>query len=256
MSDKIIGIMGAMPEEIKGVVDLLTEKKEISYGMRTYYIGKLNEIKTVVVFSRWGKVAAAITVSNLILEFKITDLIFIGVAGAISDELQIGDIVLAKRLIQHDLDARPLMKRYEVPLLGVTYFETDKDYLSTAEIAIKKLLNEKDLYAVIDAVELEKFMIKSPKLLVGDIASGDKFFSNQKDKDDLKNNLPETLCVEMEGASVAQVCFEYGIPFIIIRTISDDSNENSHIDFPSFIDKVASNYSVSIIKRIYQQLQS
>lgn len=256
MTDKVIGIMGAMPEEIKEVADLLTDRKEVSYGMRTYYIGNLNGIKTIVVFSRWGKVAAAITVSNLILEFKITDLIFIGVAGAISDDLKIGDIVIAKRLIQHDMDGRPLMKKYEIPLLGVTYFETDNYHLNTTSKAIKNLLTGNQLHSVIDGKILNKFGIRIPKIFIGDIASGDKFFSNQHDKDELKRNLPETLCVEMEGASVAQVCYEYGIPFIIIRTISDESNEKSHMDFPSFINEIASKYSVEIVKRIYQQLQT
>ncbi len=92
-------------------------------GMRTYTIGELAGVTTVVVFSRWGKVAAAITVSTLILEFKVTELLFTGVAGAIDHRLQIGDIVLGKRLIQHDMDARPLMAQFEIPLLGKTFLK-------------------------------------------------------------------------------------------------------------------------------------
>src|ERR1700754_2022194 len=116
MAERIIGIMGAMPEEIDSITELLSEKRELSTGRRTYTIGKLNGIMTVVVFSRWGKVAAAITVSTLIQKFKVTEIIFTGVAGAIAPQLRIGDIVLGKRLIQHDMDARPIMKQFEIPL--------------------------------------------------------------------------------------------------------------------------------------------
>ncbi|HXO74111.1 MAG TPA: hypothetical protein VN824_02750, partial [Puia sp.] len=82
MKERIIGIMGAMPEEIDSIRQLLSEESRVTIGMRTYSAGKLNGIRAVVVFSRWGKVAASITVSTLILEFKVTELIFTGVAGA------------------------------------------------------------------------------------------------------------------------------------------------------------------------------
>jgi adenosylhomocysteine nucleosidase len=88
MQQQIIGIMGAMPEEINGVTALLTNVREFSSGRRTYYTGQYNGINTVVVFSRWGKVAAATTVSTLIHEFNITELLFTGVAGAIHPELK------------------------------------------------------------------------------------------------------------------------------------------------------------------------
>jgi adenosylhomocysteine nucleosidase len=252
MAERIVGIMGAMPEEIREVADLLEGRDEVSYGMRTYYTGTLNGIKAVVVFSRWGKVAAATTVSNLILAFKVTELVFIGVAGAIQDNLSIGDIVIAKRLIQHDMDARPLMKRYEIPLLELTWFEADDHLADAASNAIDRLLSGNKLSALIGSQVMTEFGITAPKLLQGDIASGDQFFALQSAKDDLRSALPETLCVEMEGAAVAQVCYEYGIPFLVIRTISDDSNENSHKDFPAFIAKVASKYSVAMIRELFE----
>ena len=124
--------MGAMPEEIDSIIQLLSEESRVTIGMRTYSIGKLNGITAVVVFSRWGKVAASITVSTLILEFKVTELIFTGVAGAIDPQLRIGDIVLGRRLIQHDMDARPLMEQFEIPLLGKTFFESAAEQLELA----------------------------------------------------------------------------------------------------------------------------
>lgn len=247
-----IGIMGAMPEEIEGIVDLLTDRTEEIIGKRIYYNGKLFEIPTTVVFSRWGKVAAATTASTLIQKYKISELIFTGVAGAIDPRLKIGDIVLGERLIQHDMDARPLMNQYEIPLLGKTYFETDSLHLKIAEHAISDLISEKRIHQVFSAETLDSFNIKSPRLFVGDIASGDQFIADDLHKENLHSQLPTTLCVEMEGAAVAQVCYEYEIPFLIIRTISDEANNNSHIDFPRFIKNISSKYSIEIIKNIYQ----
>ena len=244
--------MGAMPEEINGIIQLMNEKEERTLGMRTYYSGRINDIKTVVVFSRWGKVAAAATVTSLILEFNITELIFTGVAGATTDKLKIGDIVIAKRLIQHDMDARPLMNQFEIPLLGKTFFESHSAQINTAAEAINEIINKNIFADIIGPAELKKFNIAIPKLLIGDIASGDKFFSDNKEKTNLIALLPSILCVEMEGAAVAQVCYEYAVPFTVIRTISDAADESSTDDFPEFIKEIAGKYSVEIIRNIFK----
>jgi adenosylhomocysteine nucleosidase len=247
--------MGAMPEEVSGIIHLLTDKEEFQLGMRTYFVGKLNGIKTVVVFSRWGKVAAAITVSTLILQFNVSEILFTGAAGAINPELNVGDIVIGKRLIQHDLDAQPLMEEFEIPLLGVKYIDAQTKQLEIATKAIKNLIDKQNLFSVISEMELQQFGIEKPKLLIGDIASGDKFFANSKRKNELLNKLPATLCVEMEGAAVAQVCYEYDIPFTILRTISDTADEKSPMDFPAFIEKIANKYSIEIVKNIFCQIK-
>lgn len=252
----MLGIMGAMPEEIQNITRLLENKKEIQLGDRTYYTGTLNGISVVVAFSRWGKVAAAATVSALILEFKITGLIFTGVAGGIHSDLKTGDVVAANRLVQHDMDARPLMPRFEIPLLGKTYFEPDPKLLHCADLAIKQLLTEQTLTTEIGAEELGTFGIQQPRLFKGLVASGDKFFSDNAEKDRLLKDLPNVLCVEMEGAAVAQVCYEHGIPFSVIRVISDAADSQSHIDFPRFIKKVAGIYSVEIVKNIIAALKA
>lgn len=250
MNSKVIGIMGAMPQEIDGVIGLLENPESSTLGMRTYTSGTINGIKTVVVFSRWGKVAAAATVSTLIHVFNVTEIIFTGVAGAIGPTLNIGDVVIAKRLYQHDMDARPLMQQFEVPLLGKTYFECDTEQIAHAKQAINPLIIDNGLKNLIGEKVLAQFGIDTPNLHIGDIASGDQFFTNNDQKHKLHTNLPTILCVEMEGAAVAQVCFEYSIPYTIIRTISDVADEKSHIDFPLFIKKVSSNYSICIIKQL------
>ena len=250
MSERIIGIIGAIPQEINGVVNLLTNKQEHKIGRRSYFTGELNNQKVVVVYSRVGKVAASATVTTLILEFKVSELIFTGVAGGIHTDVKIGDIVLGQSLIQHDMNAQPLFPAYEIPMLGKAYFEADSSQLEVATTAILEILEEQHLHNVISEKDLDKFNIHQPQLHVGLIGSGDLFFSTNSQKEKLQQNLPEILCVEMEGAAVAQVCYEFDIPFIIIRTISDDADDHSTLDFNSFIEKISNVYSIEIIKNI------
>ncbi len=242
--------MGAIPQEINGVVNLLTNKQEHKIGRRSYFTGELNNQKVVVVYSRVGKVAASATVTTLILEFKVSELIFTGVAGGIHTDVKIGDIVLGQNLIQHDMNAQPLFPAYEIPMLGKAYFEADSSQLEVATTAILEILEEQHLHNVISEKDLDKFNIHQPQLHVGLIGSGDLFFSTNSQKEKLQQNLPEILCVEMEGAAVAQVCYEFDIPFIIIRTISDDADDHSTLDFNSFIEKISNVYSIEIIKNI------
>jgi adenosylhomocysteine nucleosidase len=239
--------MGAMPEEIAGVVDLMEHVSEVNTGMRTYYTGQLNGTDVVVVFSRWGKVAAATTVTTLVLRFGITELLFTGVAGAVHSKLNIGDVVVAERLVQHDMDARPLLPRFEVPLLQKTYFETDTELRKSAISAVEYMVESRHLHQITENRFLQKFGIVKPVVYTGNVASGDHFFSSAEAKYRLLEMLPDTLCVEMEGAAVAQVCYEYHIPFVVIRTISDIADEHSPLDFPLFVRHIASRYSVAII---------
>jgi adenosylhomocysteine nucleosidase len=253
MTTKRIGILGAMPEEIAGVVGLLKNKQEVVQGMRTYYLGTINDIEVVVVFSRWGKVASATTVTHLIVEFGITQLFFTGVAGAIDEDLKIGDIVIASSLVQHDMDARPIMSRFEIPLLGKTTLYPPKQLLDKAVSSINELVGEEELVSVLLSKDREKFSLSAIKVAVGQIASGDQFFASNADKENLLAILPEVLCVEMEGAAVAQVCFEYKIPYVIIRTISDEANDNSVVDFNEFVSQVASKFGVAIIQKMINE---
>ena len=250
--NKTIGIMGAMPQEIDGVIALLENPVRRVIGMRAYTSGTINGINTVVVFSRWGKVAAAATAATLIHVFNVDEVVFTGVAGAIDPILNIGDIVIAKRLYQHDMDARPLMQQFEIPLLGKTFFECDAAELERIKEAINPLIINHILKDTIGENTLAEFGITTPNLHIGDIASGDQFFANNEQKTKLHTALPAILCVEMEGAAVAQVCFEHKVPFTIIRTISDAADEKSHIDFPKFIEEVSSKYSVCIIRQLYR----
>ena len=236
--------MGALPEEIDFILPLIAQKQSVRLGKRTFYTGFINEQKVVVVFSRIGKVAAATTVSTLILHFGVNEIIFTGVAGGLDPEVKIGDIVIADQLIQHDMNAEPLMPRYEIPLLGKTFFESDKSLLKAAQKAAESSLQQN----LFTAEEIEEFNLQQPKIHIGTIASGDLFFSTNTKKEKLLSRMNSILCVEMEGAAVAQVCYEFNVPFVVIRTISDDADDHSTVNFTRFIEHVGKIYSKKIIE--------
>lgn len=243
----MIAIISAMQEEIQALLNKLEEIKTYKKGMRTYYVGKLFSKNVVLVFSRWGKVAAAATTTQLINDFDLEEIIFTGVAGAIQNELNIGDIVIGKHLYQHDLNATPFYEKFEIPILKKKYLVSN----NTTNLLKATNLFLETYNQYVAKEDANFFDINIPKVILGDIASGDQFISSLKKIKKLNKNIPSATCVEMEGAAVAQICFEYSIPFSIIRIISDKANDNAHIDFETFSHTIASNYALGILKNYF-----
>ncbi len=247
----MIGIMAAMHEELNRIVAMLVDVKEEKVGRKLVTLGKLNDKKVVVVFSGWGKVAAATTSTMLIERYAITQLIFTGVAGGIQPHLNIGDIVIGKSFVQHDMDCAGVLgiKRFELPLLSITEIpSTELLQIKAAQAANRYISN--DLASDVDPKELKKFGIFQPTVYSGLIASGDQFISSLEKQQELSQAFPNLLTVEMEGAAVAQVAYEYQLPFIIIRIISDNANNDAIIDSPRFIEQLASHFTAGVIKRL------
>lgn len=241
-----------MREEIESLLMAMdVEKKQIK-GMRTYFVGRLFDRPVVLVFSRWGKVASATTVTQLINDFDPKEILFTGVAGSARRDLNIGDVVIGRYLYQHDLDASPIMPPLQLPLLGISKIRTDEERSDRLHGAAVEFL-EASWHHYIQPAVLRSFGIDQPKTLVGDIASGDQFVSDTKQLDLIRERIPGIHCVEMEGASVAQVCYEYKVPFSILRTISDKADDNAHIDFPRFASEVASQYALGIIAQYLKE---
>jgi adenosylhomocysteine nucleosidase len=249
----VLAIVSALPEEISLVVEQLAGARTRDFGRRTFHSGAFHGVDTVAVFSGWGKVAAAATVTQLVAAFPITRLVFSGVAGAVQHGLSIGDVVIATGLIQHDMDASPIFPRYEVPLLGKFLFEPDAELRERLLSAARGFVTH-DLHAQLSAHEVDFFRIRSPKVTGGVVASGDKCFASAAAVAGLRDRLPLVACVEMEGAAVAQVCEEYGTPFGVIRTLSDSADENSPQDFPRFAREIARHYSAGILGRLVREL--
>ena len=241
-----------MAQEIDEVKAMLTEKTVVQIAKREFVVGKIGNVRCVVAFSKWGKVAATITATLLIQEFAVTDLVFIGTAGALADGLKVGDIVISKRLVQHDMDARPIISRFELPLLNRVYVDTDPDLTALAGRAVGNLIN-KGVENMVGEEAVKEFNL-NPTLYFGDIASGDQFINSDEKRNEILSLLPDIKCVEMEGAAVAQVCLEFGTPFTVIRTISDSADHNARVDFGRFIAEVANAYSRAIVGEMMRLL--
>ncbi len=237
-----------MNEEIDAIKSHMTITQETVIANRLFYSGKFNNIDIVLVFSRWGKTAAASTVTTLINIFKVDLVLFTGVAGAVDPRLNIGDIVIAESLYHHDMDARPFFQRFQTPLTDIIYFKSLDHYRDLAEQAAQEFIAA--IEADIAREILKTFFITTPRVYTGLIASGDKFVSDAQNDDAFKPEGNTVLAVEMEGAAVAQVCHEHDIPYVIIRTISDRADHQAHIDFPAFIQQISSRYSLGIVKRL------
>ncbi|WP_426105875.1 5'-methylthioadenosine/adenosylhomocysteine nucleosidase [Massilia sp. TSP1-1-2] len=250
-----LGIISALEEEQQGLVEAMQGATRVMHGMRGYTAGSIAGIDAVCVLSRIGKVAAATTATMLVEKFGVSHILFTGVAGAGDAGVQVGDIVVADALLQYDMDASPLFPKFEVPLTGVSHFATDQ-HLSNLVASAAGTFLALDFEEAIAAGERQDFGLRSPRLHRGLIASGDQFISCAKQVNALGAALPGLLAVEMEGAAVAQVCFELGVPFAVIRTISDNANEGAAHDFMRFVQAVASKYAFHIVMRVCRDLKA
>ena len=221
------GVMSAMPEELAAVLEDLSLRDVVETGGRRFHTGELFGRDAVLVSSRMGKVAAAVTATMLLDRFACDAIVFTGVAGGADPAVGVGDVVIGDRLIQHDLDASPIFPRYEVPLLKTAYFEADAELCERAAAAAATV---------------------APRVHRGVIASGDKFFASAAELAELRSRLPDVLAVEMEGAAVAQVAFEHGAPFVVARTISDSADHAAPEDFARFVATKPGPYARAIVR--------
>ncbi len=250
-----LGIISALEEEQQGLVEAMQGATRLMHGMRGYTQGRIAGIDAVCVLSRIGKVAAATTATTLVEKFGVTHIVFTGVAGAGDPGVKVGDIVVADSLLQYDMDCSPLFPRHEVPLTGLSHFGSDQ-YLSNLAASAANGFLEADFEGAIAAPDRAVFELDAPRLHRGLIASGDQFISCAKQVNTLAGELPGLLAVEMEGAAVAQVCFELGVPFAVVRTVSDNANEQAAHDFMRFVKAVASKYAFHIVMRVCRDLKA
>ncbi len=226
-----IAIMGAMPEEVAPIVAKLDNLRETVYAANTYYEGSYNGQEVVVAYSKIGKVFATLTATILIEKFGCDKLLFSGVAGAINDELKIGDLIIAEGLCQHDLD--------------ITAFGHPFGYVPEGEVFITTDLS---LRTVAKEVAANKGLI----LKEGIIATGDQFVADET----RKNWIGDTFnadALEMEGASVAVVCSSLDVPFFILRAISDSADMDASFNFDEFLEssaKISADFILSMVDAI------
>lgn len=250
-----IGIIGALEEEIQFLKEGIEVKKTEVIGLREYYEGNLFGKQVILVYSRVGKVAAASTATTLIQHFGVDLVLFTGVAGGADRERKIGDIVIAKQLVQHDMDCTgiPGTRPFEIPRLNKVYFDVKPELLEKAFKSARHYIS-KELSDDINLELLEEFHITTPVITVGTIASGDQFISDSNKIRELSSQIDNLQAVEMEGAAVAQVCYEYAVDYLVFRVISDNADENASVNFNKFIEKIGRYLTAGIIKDVVKEL--
>lgn len=245
-----LGIMGAMPEEIDaliGDIDPAEHPSRRERAGRVFHVGRLHGRNVVVVFSRWGKVAAAGTAAELIVDFRVSAVVFFGIAGSLGAARR-GDVVVAQGLVQHDLDASPFFPPTQVPMLGRSVMPTDPVLAGALAEAAEAFVRE-DLKREAPAELLARAEVDSPTVHRGVIASGDRVIFGREAGEGVLERVPGALCVEMEGAAAAQVCFEHGVPFGCVRTVSDSADESGGEHVKPFFEGLAGVYTRGVVRR-------
>lgn len=226
-----IAIMGAMREEIAPILEAVGTYTTTEHAGNTFYECRYGTHELVIAYSKIGKVFSAITASVMIERFGAQALLFSGVAGAISKELKIGDLVMASALCQHDVDITAFGHPYGFIPEGSVMVESDAELRSLAsEVAVDMGI---DLYE-------------------GIIATGDQFVASSERKAWIETTFNAD-ALEMEGASVACVCQNFGLPFFILRAISDSADGDAGVDFDTFLQssaKVSAQFILEMVQRL------
>lgn len=209
-----LGILVAMEEEIRLLIEKLAEPQIHEVANQVFYDGTLYGIPVTLVKSGIGKVNASIATTLLIERFNVDAVINTGSAGGINEGLAIGDLVVATELSYNDTDNRVFNYTYgQIPAMPETYESNKK-------------LNQR----IAAVAESQDWTVSS-----GQIVTGDSFISSQTQIDTIKNHFPNALVTEMEGAAVAQTCYQFDVPFTVIRAVSDAGDESASVDFDEFV---------------------
>lgn len=234
-----------MPEENDALVRAMRVRSVAERAGRRYFSGQLGMRDVVLVASRWGKVAAASTATDLLATFDVREIVFFGIAGSLRDDLHPGDIVIAESLTQHDLDARPFFPRRQIPQLGVDAIPADPALSVSLADAARQFVRT-GLRPASAAAGFPHLDLAAARVIRGDIASGDQVIFTAAQRDAVRQSAPNAVCVEMEGAAVAQVCYEHGVAFACVRTISDRADDDGAQSVQPFLNGLAGVYTRGI----------
>ena len=217
--NNMIGIIGALSEEVEQLINYIDDRKEREYLGITFYTGTIEKIPVTVCKSGVGKVYAAIAATTMINAFGATEIINTGVSGSLSKEIKIGNIVIANKVVQHDMDTSPIGDPVGmISGINKVYFEADEK---------------------INGLLIDILISEGYNYYIGTIATGDQFIASEQSKQRIVADFNAISC-EMEGGAIAQVCYLAKVPFAVIRTISDNADEEgAKTDFQQFLKKSA-----------------
>lgn len=229
-----IGIIGAMELEVEQLKAEMTESRIVKKAGMEFHEGILNGASAVIVRCGIGKVNAALCVQILADVFQVTHVINTGVAGSLNPKLDIGDILISRDALHHDMDVTIFgYQPGEVPQMGFREFQADERLAALAREACERV--NPDVTAVL-----------------GRVVSGDQFISSREVKERLID-LYQGDCAEMEGASIAHGAYLNHIPFVIIRAISDKADDSAEMDYPSF-EAAAARHSAALVKELVREI--
>ena len=230
----MIGIIGAMDEEVAQIVEVMTIEKEETKAQMNFKQGKLNGKDVVVVRSGIGKVNAAVCTQILADDFKVDYVINTGIAGSLKAEIDIADVVISSDVLHHDMDATGFGYALgQIPRMDTLSLKADERLIELAKESCAKAVPGIGVH-------------------VGRVVSGDQFISDKEVKQKISDNF-DGFCTEMEGAAIAQASYLNGIPFVILRAISDKADDSATMDYPTF-EKQAIKNSVSLIKELVERI--
>ncbi len=229
-----IGIIGAMEEEVAILKEKMSEVTVLEKAGMEFFKGILGGQQVVVVRSGIGKVNAGICTQILADVFQVNAVINTGIAGSLKVEINIGDIVLSTDTMQHDVDAREFGYEIgQVPRMDTRTFPADDRLRETALQVCRKVNPEIQVFE-------------------GRVASGDQFVADKETKEKIITNT-QAYCTEMEGAAIGQAAYLNGIPYLVIRAISDKADDSAHMDYPAF-EKEAIRHTVNLVENMMKAL--
>ena len=247
-----VALLGAFDEEVEILEGQLVNPKAHTIEGIQFLIGTLNEQNVVIARTGVGKVNAAMTATLVIEHFRPNRVIFTGVAGGLNPDLQIGDIVIAEKTAQHDLGR---LKSAEIENFGVrnpingkrnpVFFPADPGLLQITETVLADIK-----LSPLQTPQGQRY----PRIITGTVVTGDVFVASDGKKTDLHKNLGAD-AVEMEGAAVAQICWQHNVPCLVIRSLSDNAGANASEDFKKYY-KIAARNSAALVNHIISNLHS
>lgn len=230
----IIGIIGAMEEEVAALKEKMELKEVLKKASMEFYQGTLQGKEVVVVRSGIGKVNAGLCTQILIDVFGVTHVINTGIAGSLDARIDIGDIVISTEAVQHDMDATEFgYPLGQIPRMETFAFPADERMEQIAKEACEKVNPEVQVFT-------------------GRVVTGDQFIAGREVKDRIKANF-DGLCTEMEGGAIAQAAWLNQVPFVIIRAISDKADDSAQMDYPTF-ERQAILHSVRLTEEMIRNL--
>lgn len=247
-----LGILCPMDREAALLARRFRRTHTVRLAGTRAYEGRWLGVECLAMQCGLGKVAAAAGAQALISAGRVRAVVLIGLAGAVHPTLRVGDVVIATHLVQHDLDARPLFEYTLIPDLGIKRLPADPALRRAARDGARVLVRG-GLQVRLGRTTVQRFGLARPRVRSGLVLTGDQFIA-WRARRRLRRLFPQALCVEMEGASVAQVCRMNRIPCAVIRIVSDRADRDAGLDFSAFLSQAAGRYIAALAEAIVEQM--